>query len=155
MKYNSISLSKFLARFGALQGEVLSHITHEEVKVLFPQFTRTTFEYARNNKELVSTGKILMVDDGKKIIPYVLPELDYENSFLLDVLRQEDEIREVDCGEYDYTSMSIYELKKLLDRKFNSTNNSRHAKRELESRGIIKKKYNRNEFKRELMEELK
>ena len=70
-----------------------------------------------------------MVDDGRKIIPYILPELDYENSFLLDVLRQEDDVKEIDYGEYDYTSMSIYELKKLLDRKFNSTNNSRHAKR--------------------------
>ena len=155
MKYNSIRLSKFLARFGSLQGEALSHITHDEVKVLFPQFVRTTFEYARNNKELVSTGKILMVDDGRKIIPYILPELDYENSFLLDVLRQEDDVKEIDYGEYDYTSMSIYELKKLLDRKFNSTNNSRHAKRELESRGLIKKKYKREKIKKQLMEELK
>ena len=51
--------------------------------------------------------------------------------------------------------MSIYELKQLLDRKFNSTNNSRNAKRELESRGIIKKKYKREKIKRQSMEELK
>lgn len=155
MKYNCISLSKFLARFGSLQGEALSQITHDEVKILFPQFKRTTFEYAKENKELVSTGKILMVDDGKKIIPSILPILNEKNDFLLDVLREEDEIKEVDYGEYDYTSMSIYELKQLLDRKFNSTNNSRNAKRELESRGIIKKKYKREKIKRQSMEELK
>lgn len=155
MKYNVISLSKFLARFGSLKGESLNHITHDEVKILFPQFKRTTFEFARTNKELVSTGKILMVDDGNKIIPYFLPKLDMENTFLLDVLREEDEIREIDYGNYDYASMSIYELKKLLDKKFNSNSNSRCAKKELENRGVIKKKYDRKKFKKELTEELK
>ncbi len=155
MKYNIISLAKFLARFGYLKGEVLSSITHEEVKILFPQFKRTTFEYARINKELVSTGKILMVDDGQKIIPYFLPIIEDENSFLLDVLREEDEVEVIDTSEYDYTSMSIYELKKLLDKKFNTKNSSKKAKRELENRGIIKKKYNRKDFKKGLMEELK
>ncbi len=155
MKYNVISLSKFLARFGSLKGKVLGDITHDEVKILFPQFKRTTFEYARLNKELISTGKILMVDDGQKIIPYLTPVLEKKDTCLLDVLREDDEVIEVDCGDHDYTRMSIYELKKLLDKKFNSTSNSRHAKRELESRGIIKKKYNRKDFKKGLMEELK
>ena len=155
MKYNIISLAKFLARFGSLKGEVLSSITHDEVKILFPQFKRTTFENAKINKELVSTGKILMVDDGQKIIPYFLPIMEDENLFLLDVLREEDEVEVIDTCEYDYTSMSIYELKKLLDKKFNSKDNSRKAKKELENRGIIKKKYSRKDFKKGLMEELK
>ena len=155
MKYNVISLSKFLARFGFLKGETLNHITHDEVKILFPQFKRTTFEYARLNKELVSTGKILMVDDGQKIIPYLSPDIDKKDTCLLDVLREEDEIREIDYGNYDYSSMSIYELKKLLDKKFNSNSNNRCDKKELENRGVIKKKYDRKKFKKGLMEELK
>ena len=81
--------------------------------------------------------------------------IDMENTFLLDVLREEDEIREIDYGNYDYSSMSIYELKKLLDKKFNSNSNSRCAKKELENRGVIKKKYDRKKFKKGLMEELK
>ena len=45
--------------------------------------------------------------------------------------------------------MTIYELKQLLNRKFNSYKNSREARKELEKRGVVlTKKYNRNEVKR-------
>ena len=45
--------------------------------------------------------------------------------------------------------MSIYELKQLLNTRFNSYRNSREARRELEKRGVVlTKKYNRNEIKK-------
>ena len=125
MKYNVISLSKFLARFGSLKGKVLGDITHDEVKILFPQFKRTTFEYARLNKELVSTGKILMVDDGQKIIPYLSPDIDKKDTCLLDVLREEDEIidqqklleEEMERNKRELAAIKEAKQKKILSQK--------------------------------------
>lgn len=155
MKNNTISLSKFLSRYGNLKGDVLNKITHDDVKILFPQFKRTTFEFIRNNQELLHKGEAFLVDDGNRVIPYKVPILSRTQEKYIEVIREEDKPIIKEEIDYDYVSMSIYELKQLLDRKFNSVNVRRLAQRELNKRGLVKKKYNRNEFKRKLMEELK
>lgn len=50
----------------------------------------------------------------------------------------------LDDKVYDYVNMSVYELRCLLVRKFNSTRNQYCARRELNRRGIpITRKYKR------------
>ena len=50
--------------------------------------------------------------------------------------------------------MSVYELRKLLNTKFNSYRNSREARRELERRGVVlTRKYNRSTDRKKIMED--
>ena len=148
MKYETITLSKFLSRTLGLEGSDLKRITHLDVKELFPSLKRSTFEHVEKCPEELLTGKIMMVSDGKSVIPYYVPTLKTEFE-VHEVNIEFDEVEEVTDKEYDYASMSIYELKQLLNRKFNTFKNSREARRELEKRGVVlTKKYNRNEFKR-------
>ena len=89
-----------------------------------------------------------MVSDGKTIVPYYVPTLKTEFE-IQEVKIEYDEVEEIVDKKYDYASMTIYELKQLLNRKFNSYKNSREARKELEKRGVVlTKKYNRNEVKR-------
>lgn len=148
MKYETITLSKFLSRTLGLGGSDLKKISHLDAKILFPQLKRSTFEYVNKHPEEITCGKILMVSDGRTVIPYYVPTLETKLDFY-EVKIEREEPRKINDERYDYTAMSIYELKQLLNTRFNSYRNSREARRELEKRGIVlTKKYNRNEIKR-------
>lgn len=148
MKYETITLSKFLSRTLGLEGSDLKRITHLDAKTLFPDLKRSTFEHVEKCPEEILTGKIMMVSDGKTIVPYYVPTLKTEFE-IQEVKIEYDEVEEIVDKKYDYADMTIYELKQLLNRKFNSYKNSREARKELEKRGIVlTKKYNRNEVKR-------
>lgn len=148
MKYETITLSKFLSRTLGLGGSDLKKISHLDAKILFPQLKRSTFEYVNKHPEEITRGKILMVSDGRTVIPYYVPTLETKLDFY-EVKIEREEPRKINDERYDYTAMSIYELKQLLNTRFNSYRNSREARRELEKRGIVlTKKYNRNEIKK-------
>ena len=145
---NVITLSKFLSRYANLTGEDLVNMTHEEVRVLLPHFKRTTFEYIEKNEDELANGNILLVSDGKKVIPYFAPELTQDETKTQVIRKMEKRTNEDNI--IDYTSLSVFELKKLLRKKFNSGKNKSGAKKELEKRGVIlRKKYNRNKVKNE------
>ena len=100
MKYETITLSKFLSRTLGLEGSDLKRITHLDAKTLFPDLKRSTFEHVEKCPEEILTGKIMMVSDGKTIVPYYVP-----------TLKTEFEIQEVKI-EYDevlnrYIEMAI------------------------------------------------
>jgi hypothetical protein len=149
---NEINLSKFLARYCNLAGKDLSKIKHEDVKVLFPSLKRASFEEIEKNRYLLASGEVLLVNDGKRVIPYFVPPtcMD-EETVPMDFTMEEAPKQEINYRKYDYTKLSIYELRCLLRRKFNSYANQRNAKMELERRGIVlSKKYNRCEEKRKV-----
>ncbi len=149
MKYNKITLSKFLSRYAYLQGSDLTKVTHEEVKKLFPTLKRCTYEEISLCPELVYDGNVVLVTDGKKTIPYYVPELECSENEYLDFNREEIPSDEVDDNIYDYSNMSVYELRCLLERKFNSYRNQCCARKELNKRKIVlRKKYDRNNFKK-------
>lgn len=151
-KYGNISLAKFLSRFESLSGKDLKKVTHEDVKVLFPNLKRSTFESIKRNPKLIYTNQVVLVSDGRKVVPYYVPNeqiCEEETEFV----REEVEQRKIDDTVYDYTSMSIYELRCLLERKFNSYRNQVCARRELDKRGVVlHKKYKRSEEKRKGLE---
>ena len=134
-----ISLAKFLNKYVSLCGEDLKKLTHEDVQILFPYFKRSSFDKIYNNQTLVSSGKVVLVNDGKKTIPYYAPQTlylddDYTEFFL-------DKIEEVpQLISYDYTEMSNYELKKILKEKFSTYKEKKNARRELEDRGVVMRK---------------
>jgi hypothetical protein len=145
-----ISLSKFLSRYVNVCGVNLKKITHEEVKALFPFLRRSTFEAVKKHKELLLTGKVVLVTDGKKTIPYYTPVLDYEKeSEALYLEREEAPDIVLDDTHYDYSKLSEYKLRALLVRKYNSFRNQCNARHELEHRGIARtKKYKRSDYKK-------
>lgn len=150
---NEINLSKFLARYCNLTGKDLSKIKHEDVKMLFPDLKRATFEEIEENPMLVYSGSVLLVNDGKKVVPYYVPITAYEemDDPMEFSMQKDDNGPHVDYGKHDYTKMSIYELRCMLKRKFNSIANQRNARRELERRGIVlSKKYDRCAEKRKI-----
>ena len=144
MKDNFISLSKFLSRYACVEGKDLKKLTHEDVEVLFPQLKRTSFEIVFDNPDLLYSGKVLMVYDGKSAIPYIVPKMEIQDMDMMCVSREEEKVKPVDDKVYDYTSMSIYELRCLLVRKFNSTRYQVCARKELNKRVVEStKKYKR------------
>ena len=142
-EYKSVTLSKFLSRFLMVDGMALTKVTHADVKMLFPMLKRASLEYVEKHPEEVMMGRILMVSDGKKVIPYIVPDV---RKIEIDMTMMPELIEEKRTGkrETDYTKMRVYELKKLLNLRFNTYKVSRSARNELENRGILlKKKYKR------------
>ena len=147
MKYNNvITLAKFLTRYLGIVGEDIKNLTHEDIKFLFPNIKRATFAYIEKYPGAVNSGNVLLVNDGKKTIPYYAPTIIQDREVTIhEYKRQKEEKKRVT----DYTSMRIFELKELLNIRLNGYSTSRQARRELEDRGVVlRKKYNREEFKK-------
>ena len=147
---NEISLSKFLARYHNLAGKDLSKMTHDDVQTFFPELKRTSFELVEKRPELLAQGSILLVNDGHRTIPYLVPqvELIQEEKMEVNIERGQRSRNQIDLGRHDYTRMSIYELKCLLKNKFYSYSVKRRARLELKDRGVVlSRKYNRVEEK--------
>ena len=144
-----ISLSKFLSRYCYLKGETLKKVTHQEVKELFPEFKRSSFKEINEHPELLVTGKVILVNDGKKTIPYYSLPIEEDKDYT-ELMREEVKKLEINDKHYDYSSLSIYELRLLLRHRFNSLRNQCCARNELKSRGVVlSKKYNRCKMKRD------
>lgn len=76
---NSISLRKFLMfYYGICDSNILSHnLTHKDIKVLFPDLKRVSFDYVLDNIKEIYTGSIIMVKDSiGNAVPYINPKLD-------------------------------------------------------------------------------
>lgn len=79
----------------------------------------------------------------KKVIPYIVPDV---RKIEIDITMMPEFVEEKRNGkrEIDYTKMRVYELKRLLNLRFNTYKVSRGARNELENRGVLlKKKYKR------------
>ncbi len=144
---NTMSLAKFLSIYKGLQGKDLKKLSHTDVKYLFPDLKRCSDEMLDKDRDSFYQGNIVLVDDGQSRypVPYLTP----------DYVEHQEEIFELkEEVKYDYYSMSIGELKQVLDNKF-STHNQKHlAKRQLIERGaVLKRKYNRCMEKRKKFEE--
>jgi hypothetical protein len=152
--FNEINLAKFLSRYCNLTGKDLSKIKHDDVKVLFPTLKRASFDEIYDNPYLLATGEALLVNDGTKVIPYYVPPVSEEEPEDAKEFKMEGKKKEVvNYKKYDYTQMSIYELRCLLRKKFNSYFTQKKARCELQDRGVIlSKKYCRCEEKRKLEE---
>lgn len=142
MKNNKTTLSKFLSRYAFMGGNGLSHLKHEDVKVLFPYLKRCSFDKLREKPDMVENREVIFVDDGRKVLPYYIPDVKGEYKVCEIEYEKEEEYKE---GYHDYLSMSDYELKCLLENKKNKYKNRIKAKEELEERGVIRKrKYKRD-----------
>ena len=132
-----ISLAKFLAVYYCFEGEGLKTLKHEDIKKHFPYIC--VCEDEDNLDKLIDSGKILLVDDGKKILPYYLKNL---NDTKYDIyLKKQKNINQSNCIK-DFTEMNNFELLQLLNIRFNKRSISNKARKELNNRGkVLKRTY--------------
>ncbi len=147
MEQNAISLAKFISRYLGVNGSGLNTLSHEDAKHLFPSLKRSTFAFVENHPLELYSGNVILVTDGKKTIPYYVPPIDkiVNNEIVVDVEHKKRKKKTIP----NYCDMKVYELKKLLNSRFNGRKVSRLVRCELEDRGVVlRKKYNREEFKK-------
>ena len=69
---NALSLEEFLEKYCGINNLGNKRLIHQNVKSLFPQIKRTSFEEVIKNPELVYTGKVVFVKDFNNVcIPYM------------------------------------------------------------------------------------
>ena len=158
MQLKSISLVKFLNLYLGITNEVLSTMTHGDIKILLPNLKRCSYEYTYDNSALVLRGEIIIVSDAKGIIvPYFKPS---EEMKLEEVAVFAERAEKVNKQEVlDYNEMNNYELKCLLNTSKNGYSVAKKAKEELKNRGAlpnkqkVKKRENNNDYLKKYMEE--
>ncbi len=145
MGQNIITLSKFISRYLGINGSSIKKLSHEDAKHLFPNLRRASFAYIEKHPIENGCGNVILVTDGRKTIPYYAPDLIKEDLSVIEIKPDSDKKKHTIP---DYANMKIYELKKLLNVKFNGRVVSKCARRELYDRGVVLgKKYKRQEFK--------
>ena len=105
---NSVSLRKFLMfYYGICDTNLLSHnLTHKDVKTLFPDLKRVSFDYVLDNMKEVYIGTIIMVKDSiGNAVPYINPKLD--------ICIEEDIDIEITEGDNDNAFEKIIDLENL------------------------------------------
>ena len=72
----TITIFKFLSRYYGVPVNEHTYLTHKLAKRKYQFLKRCSFEHARTNPKLVSTGKIIYVTDStKEAIPYICPKV--------------------------------------------------------------------------------
>ena len=114
---NFISLRKFLVFYcGVCDRNILSHnLTHKDIKVLFPDLKRVSFEYVIDNIKEIYIGSIIMVKDSiGNAVPYINPKLDICIEADIDII--EDDKDNTFEEIIDLENLSLYELAELAKR---------------------------------------
>lgn len=142
---NSISLRKFLMfYYGINDSNILSHnLTHKDIKVLFPDLKRVSFDYVLDNIKDIYTGSIIMVKDSiGNPVPYINPKLDIhiDNDIDLELIKEDNDNKFEEIVELE--NLSLYELTELA-KKYKRDN------RKNEYRGVCRiiKKRKDNDLK--------
>jgi len=113
---NSISLRKFLMfYYGICDSNTLSHnLTHKDVKILFPDLKRVSFDYVLDNIKEIYIGSIIMVKDYfGNCAPYINPKLDIciEDDIDLEIIEEDKE--DVFDKVVELENLNLYELVEL------------------------------------------
>ncbi len=80
----NLNVSSFLKRYYEISHEAIKNMTHADIKALFPELRRASFEYIQKNPELLATGKVILVEDVKHYqVPYFTPNVStFDDKFL-------------------------------------------------------------------------
>ena len=108
MEAEIISLRKFLMLYLNITYDRKYKITHQDVKVLFPDLKRASLDDIKKDPYLLITKKIVLVNDGRNVVPYIKPMLLDEEMELTDIDMEVEHRR-----SYDFDNMTKNELKAL------------------------------------------
>ena len=158
-----ITITSFLSKYlGVRDQRVLSsRITHKDIKAIFPNLKRVSFDYAVDNPTLIGDSTILLVSDSiGRVVPYMNPQLGYEETeYFGEFVRDESTSKEIipNIDEIDLESLNNYELQQLLHvyeknlirgaarkvhKELTSRKDSRHASKESINRALRKRMKN-------------
>ena len=105
-------------------------MTHEDVKMLLPHLKRISIEYVDKNPDLIARGEALWVTDKKRhTIPYVVPNLTFEEVDKIDMKLDYEEAINIDILE-------DYEVKQALKKSKKNISLNRKLVKELSKRDI-------------------
>ena len=139
-----ISLNYFLVKFlGIRDNSVLSNqISHRDIKVLFPQLKRASFDDIVENPDLVYQGEVLLIEDSfGSVVPYYdSGYLNEDSEFYGEMVLDETTEDIPDIEEIDLPSLSNYELQNLL--RLYKRNNMRSEVRKVTKELTLRKDSN-------------
>lgn len=144
-----MSIQKFLLVYYGIAYDITKNMKHEDLDILFDNITRTSFEHAEKNSELVSQGKIIYVyDKTGRSFPYITPEAIYicdesEDTFQEEVIKEKLSNELIDI---DYDACSLYELKQLLVKYKRILSISNKIRKEIKFRNGQKRPIKRKEI---------
>ena len=110
----SIDLVSFLCNYYGIVSKNLkiNKLTHNDMKVLFPDIKRSSFDNLEHNSSLIYKGEIILVHDcNGYILPYINPHIKVDECFEDISNYEEQEI--IDISELDLDKLSKEELLKL------------------------------------------
>lgn len=125
----AVSMREFLKRFLHVDNDELIEygLTHNDLRKIFPNLKRTSFDVILDDPSVVYTGEVILVlDASEHVVPYVSKELKTLESFGIDDAMDKSEWEKPpeqwgspkqdtpNIHDYDLKSMSIYELEILL-----------------------------------------
>ena len=138
---NSISVESFLARVLGIRDKSLlsSRISHSDLKQMFPQLVRPSFNYVVDNPAIIFNGEAFLVEDSfGSVVPYFNPSFLYEETEYFGEFTEErprEEIPNID--DLELSELSNYELQNLLH--IYSAHNIRSAHRKVHDELISRK----------------
>ena len=98
----NLNVQSFLEKYYGITHEGISNMTHKVASSFFPQLKRASFEYIQKNPELVTTGKIVLVEDVQHLMaPYFMPEESFDSS--------------IGCDEREKTIQQIVNTFELIE----------------------------------------
>lgn len=110
-----ISLKSFLIIFCGIYNETIlqGKITHDDVKHLFPELKKVSFDYVSKNSNEIYTGKVILVKDSFGFIaPYQKPLIE-EYIDIPDINFIEDKKEQAIEEIVNLENLSLYELSEL------------------------------------------
>lgn len=133
-----IIMPKFLYEYFGVTDLNIFEMTHDDVKVLFPELKRSSFEEIQKDYTCIYNGNVILVRDKKgDIIPYYNPlrylEMEFE---CLEKIERPKKIKQQ--NNIDIEELSNYQLKEEYkkEKKLHQYSLCRILKREISSRKL-------------------
>lgn len=151
LERHCVSIQNFLSRILGVKSDELmrANLTHSDLEKLFPNLKKSSFDAILDDPSMIYTGEVVLVQDAAHhIAPYFNTKMktldDYGIDDVIDKKEWEQssetwdksERKTPNINDYDLSSMSLYELEKLLKiySKTHQPGNYERVRREIVSR---------------------
>ena len=124
-KNNATTLKLFLIAYCGIQdGNLLSNkLSHKDIKQLFPNLKRVSFDYVLDNIDDIYTGNIILVQDSfEKVVPYKNPHIQIYEDINIEYVEEDIEnSNDTFDTVLELENLNSYELSQLA-KKYKESN---------------------------------
>lgn len=133
-----MSITKFLSRYYGVNNSNICNLTHQDVKILFPEIKRCSFNYANKNFEEIVKGNIILVEDRRgNIAPYFVFQCEYDvYEEIFDFDSKENDEKILDVTSEELAEFSKWQLIQSLKECRNCPYMRKKICREMQDRGM-------------------